>query len=110
MEQKKLSKYKTVGDYALKSKIGESSNSLSTVWKAEHLSSGDVVAVKQVYVEKLNKHLKSCLDCELNFLSSVNHPNIIRLFDAFQVSPLNGNFRFLIAFLAFVEFEFLWFG
>ncbi|GAY63630.1 hypothetical protein CUMW_227180, partial [Citrus unshiu] len=61
-----------------------SSNSLSTVWKAEHLSSGDVVAVKQVYVEKLNKHLKSCLDCELNFLSSVNHPNIIRLFDAFQ--------------------------
>ncbi|KAH9717768.1 serine/threonine-protein kinase ATG1t [Citrus sinensis] len=84
MEQNKLSKYKTVGDYALKSKIGESSNSLSTVWKAEHLSSGDVVAVKQVYVEKLNKHLKSCLDCELNFLSSVNHPNIIRLFDAFQ--------------------------
>ncbi|GAY67198.1 hypothetical protein CUMW_254670 [Citrus unshiu] len=83
MEQNKLSKYKTVGDYALKSKIGESSNSLSTVWKAEHLSSGDVVAVKQVYVEKLNKHLKSCLDCELNFLSSVNHPNIIRLFDAF---------------------------
>ncbi|KDO38608.1 hypothetical protein CISIN_1g042278mg [Citrus sinensis] len=54
-----------------------------TLWKAEHLSSGDVVAVKQVYVEKLNKHLKSCLDCELNFLSSVNHPNIIRLFDAF---------------------------
>ncbi|XP_006464575.1 serine/threonine-protein kinase ATG1t-like isoform X1 [Citrus sinensis] len=84
MEQNKLSKNKTVGDYALKSKIGESSNSLSTVWKAEHLSSGDVVAVKQVYVEKLNKHLKSCLDCELNFLSSVNHPNIIRLFDAFQ--------------------------
>ncbi|XP_024952602.1 serine/threonine-protein kinase ATG1t-like isoform X9 [Citrus sinensis] len=85
MEQNKLSKNKTVGDYALKSKIGESSNSLSTVWKAEHLSSGDVVAVKQVYVEKLNKHLKSCLDCELNFLSSVNHPNIIRLFDAFQL-------------------------
>ncbi|KAL9459413.1 hypothetical protein AB3S75_002753 [Citrus x aurantiifolia] len=84
MEQNKLSKYKTVGHYALKSKIGESSNSLSTVWKAEHLSSGDVVAVKQVYVEKLNNHLKSCLDCELNFLSSVNHPNIIRLFDAFQ--------------------------
>ncbi|KAK9230368.1 hypothetical protein WN944_023335 [Citrus x changshan-huyou] len=58
-------------------------NEVSRVWKAEHLSSGDVVAVKQVYVEKLNKHLKSSLDCELNFLSSVNHPNIILLFDAF---------------------------
>ncbi|KAH9717782.1 serine/threonine-protein kinase ATG1t [Citrus sinensis] len=84
MEQKKLSKYKTVRDYVLKSKFGESSSSLSTVWKAKHLSSGDVVAVKQVYVEKVNKLLKSCLDCELNFVSSVNHPNIIRLFDAFQ--------------------------
>ncbi|KAH9717786.1 serine/threonine-protein kinase ATG1t [Citrus sinensis] len=85
MEQKKLSKYKTVRDYVLKSKFGESSSSLSTVWKAKHLSSGDVVAVKQVYVEKVNKLLKSCLDCELNFVSSVNHPNIIRLFDAFQL-------------------------
>ncbi|KAJ0040927.1 hypothetical protein Pint_27147 [Pistacia integerrima] len=73
---------KLAGNYLLKSKLGESP--FSTVWKAEHLSSGDVVAVKQVYLHKLNKHLRSCLDCELNFLSSVNHPNIIRLFHVFQ--------------------------
>ncbi|XP_044469289.1 serine/threonine-protein kinase ATG1t-like isoform X2 [Mangifera indica] len=73
---------KLAGNYLLKSKLGESPS--STVWKAEHVSSGDVVAVKQIYLHKLNKHLRSCLDCELNFLSSVRHPNIIRLFEVFQ--------------------------
>ncbi|KAJ4715250.1 protein kinase family protein [Melia azedarach] len=82
METKNQSKNTRVGDYVLKSKLGESS--ISTVWKAEHVLSGDVVAVKQVFLHKLNKHLKSCLDCELNFLSSVNHPNIIRLHEVFQ--------------------------
>ncbi|KAL9459410.1 hypothetical protein AB3S75_002751 [Citrus x aurantiifolia] len=48
------------------------------------MSSGDVVALKLVHVNKLKKHFKSCFDCELNFLSSVNHPNIIRLYDSFQ--------------------------
>ncbi|KAK0603305.1 hypothetical protein LWI29_003536 [Acer saccharum] len=71
-----------VGEYWLKSKVGE--NCLCIVWKAEHVLSGEVVAVKQIYLYKLNKHLKTCLDCELNFLSSVNHPNIIRLFNVFQ--------------------------
>ncbi|KAJ0040167.1 hypothetical protein Pint_27158 [Pistacia integerrima] len=73
---------KLAGNYLLKSKLGESP--FSAVWKAEHVSSGDVVAVKQVYFHKLNKHLRSYLDCELNFISSVNHPNIIRLFHVFQ--------------------------
>ncbi|XP_022774864.1 serine/threonine-protein kinase ATG1t isoform X2 [Durio zibethinus] len=72
-----LSEPFTIGDYVLKSKLGESS--VSTVWKAESQSSGEVVAVKQVFLPRLNKHLANCLDCELNFLSSVNHPNIIRL-------------------------------
>ncbi|XVF61851.1 hypothetical protein PTKIN_Ptkin08bG0167200 [Pterospermum kingtungense] len=72
----------TVGDYILKSKLGESS--VSTVWEAECKSSGEVVAVKQVFLSKLNKHLANCLDCELHFLSSVNHPNIIRLLRVLQ--------------------------
>jgi serine/threonine protein kinase len=71
------------GDYVLESKLGE--GSFSTVWKAEHKLSGQVVALKQVYLSRLNRHLRSCLDCELNFLSSVNHPNIVRLFEVFQV-------------------------
>ncbi|TYG44019.1 hypothetical protein ES288_D11G064400v1 [Gossypium darwinii] len=57
----------TIGDYLLKSKLRESS--VSIVWKAETKSSGEEVAVKQVFLSKLNKHLANCLDCELNFLS-----------------------------------------
>ncbi|GMI98073.1 hypothetical protein like AT1G49180 [Hibiscus trionum] len=72
----------TIGDYLLKSKLGESS--VSIVWKAESKSSGQVVAVKQVFLSKLNRHLANCLDCELSFLSSVNHPNIIRLLHVLQ--------------------------
>ncbi|XP_018827739.1 serine/threonine-protein kinase ATG1t [Juglans regia] len=72
----------TVGDYVLKSKLGE--GSFCTVWKAEHRLSGQEVALKQVYPSRLNRQLRNCFDCELNFLSSVNHPNIVRLFDVFR--------------------------
>lgn len=75
-----------VGDYVLKEKIGE--GAFSIVWKASHRRSREEVAVKQVILSKLNRSLQHCLDCELNFLSSVNHPNIIRLIDAFQVCNL----------------------
>lgn len=75
-----------VGDYLLSSKLGE--GPFSTVWKAVHRASGEVVAVKQVHLSKLNRHLRSCLDCELNFLSAVDHPNIIRLLHVFQVDCL----------------------
>jgi len=80
---KNLSESHSIGNYILKSKLGESS--FSTVWKAENKITGGEVAVKQVYLSKLNKNLRNCLDCELNFLSSVNHPNIIRLLDVFEV-------------------------
>ncbi|PIM97251.1 Serine/threonine protein kinase [Handroanthus impetiginosus] len=69
-------------DYILKSKLGESS--LSTVWKAEHRTTGEAVALKQIPVAKLTRHLKNCLECEITFLSSVNHPNIIRLLNFFE--------------------------
>ncbi|KAG6737320.1 hypothetical protein POTOM_058836 [Populus tomentosa] len=81
---KNLSESHTIGNYILKSKLGESS--FSTVWKAENKTTGGEVAVKQVYLSNLNKNLRNCLDCELNFLSSVNHPNIIRLLDVFEMN------------------------
>ena len=84
------------GDYILKSKIGE--GSYSTVWRAQHISSGEEVAIKEVYLARLNRRLKTSLDCEIDFLSSVNHPNIIRLVHVFQVhrSPLTFWFNLLI--------------
>uniref|UniRef100_M0ZXN8 Serine/threonine-protein kinase n=1 Tax=Solanum tuberosum TaxID=4113 RepID=M0ZXN8_SOLTU len=72
----------TIGEYTLTCKLGGGSS--STVWKAEHRTTGKVVALKQIDLLKLTRQLKNCLDCELNFLSSVEHPNIIRLFDVFQ--------------------------
>ncbi|TKY73863.1 CBL-interacting serine/threonine-protein kinase 23 [Spatholobus suberectus] len=80
----KLARVVGVGkqSYLLKSKIGE--GPFSTVWRAEQIPSGEDVAVKQVLLSKLSPRLKSCLDCEINFLSSVNHPNIVRLLHLFQ--------------------------
>ncbi|KAK2391113.1 serine/threonine-protein kinase ATG1t [Trifolium repens] len=68
--------------YLLKSKIGEGSS--STVWKAQQKPTGKDVAVKQIFLSKLNSRLKASLDCEINFLSSVNHPNIVHLLHFFQ--------------------------
>ncbi|KAK6922855.1 Protein kinase domain [Dillenia turbinata] len=71
------SQLEVVGDYILKLKVGE--GPLSTLWKASSMVTQEEVALKQVFLSKLNPTLKNCLDCELNFLSSVRHPNIICL-------------------------------
>ncbi|XP_039042476.1 diacylglycerol O-acyltransferase 2D-like [Hibiscus syriacus] len=90
-----LSEPVTIGDYMLKSKLGGSS--VSIVWKAESKSSGELVGVKQVFLSKLNKHLANCLDCELSFLSSVNHPHIIRLLHVLQNIEEKGIFSKAVA-------------
>ncbi|KAK3023502.1 hypothetical protein RJ639_043786 [Escallonia herrerae] len=72
----------TIGDYILGAKLGE--GPLSTVWKAEHRTTAQVVALKQVHLSRLTPKLKKCLECEMTFLSSVNHPNIIRLLHFFK--------------------------
>ncbi|KAM7523577.1 hypothetical protein LguiA_013479 [Lonicera macranthoides] len=77
-----MTEQESVGEYVLRAKLG--GGPLSTVWKAEHRSTGDVVALKQIYLSKLNPHLQNCLNCELNFLSAINHSNIIRLLHVFQ--------------------------
>lgn len=78
-----LSSTAALGDYVMISEVGE--GSFSRVWKAVHRESGEVVALKQIFLSRLNRHLKNCLDCEIRFLSSVCHPNIVRLLKAFQV-------------------------
>ncbi|KAL0350416.1 UNVERIFIED_CONTAM: Serine/threonine-protein kinase ATG1t [Sesamum radiatum] len=51
----------SLGDYVLRSKLGE--GSLSTVWRAEHRTTGEVVALKQIPLAKLTRHLRNCLEC-----------------------------------------------
>lgn len=79
----------SIGEYTVRSKVGR--GPLSTIWKAERKCSGEVVALKQVYLSKLNRNLRTSLDCEINFLSSVNHRNIIRLLNVFQVGFTSGS-------------------
>ena len=87
-----------VGDYILREKISE--NPLSTIWRANHRKDPDFkdVALQKIFLSMLTPKLKTCLDCELNFLSSVNHPSIIRLVKFFQV--------FIFLFLHFSLFFF----
>ncbi|XP_042018984.1 serine/threonine-protein kinase ATG1t-like [Salvia splendens] len=71
--------FEILGDYILREKLGESL--VSKVWKANHRSSGDAVVLKQIAATKLTSHLRNYL---VAFLSSVNHPNIIRLLHFFK--------------------------
>lgn len=73
-----------VEEYKAKSKLSESLT--STVWLAKHKLTGEEAVLKCFDLSKLNLNLRSCLDNELDFLSSVDHPNIIRLLEVFQVT------------------------
>ncbi|GFY87555.1 hypothetical protein Acr_05g0011940 [Actinidia rufa] len=74
-----LAEFATVGDYTMMAKLG--GGTMLTVWKSEHRTSGRMVALKQVALSELTRTLKNSLDCKLNYLSTVNHPNIVRLLE-----------------------------
>jgi serine/threonine protein kinase len=69
-------------DYIAKSKLSESLT--STVWLAKHKLTGEEAVMKCFDLSKLNRNLRDCLNNELEFLSSVDHPNIIRLLHVSQ--------------------------
>lgn len=83
-------KIKMFGDYMATKVVG--AGSFTEVWKARHTLHGNQVAIKDVDLQKLNKHLRYCLDCEIKFLRSVNHPNIIRLLETIE----DGDHLFLV--------------
>lgn len=83
-------KIKMFGDYMATKVVG--AGSFTEVWKARHTLHGNQVAIKDVDLQKLNKHLRDCLDCEIKFLRSVNHPNIIRLLETIE----DGDHLFLV--------------
>ncbi|XP_023633206.1 serine/threonine-protein kinase ATG1t isoform X2 [Capsella rubella] len=71
-----------IDEYKAKSKLSESLT--STVWLANHRLTGEEAVMKCFDLSKLNRNLRNCLNNELEFLSSVHHPNIIRLLQFFQ--------------------------
>nr|GMD02485.1 serine/threonine-protein kinase ATG1t isoform X1 [Ipomoea batatas] len=84
MESESESELGSIGEYKILCRLGGGAGAGAQVWKAEHKRSGQVVALKQIRLSNLTPHLNNCLHSSLTFLSSVNHPNIIRLFHFFQ--------------------------
>ena len=74
------------GDYVCESKIG--TGSFAEVWKGYHKVTKQAVAVKVVDLERLsrsnNNHenkLKQHLNSELKIMKSLDHKNIVKMFD-----------------------------
>ncbi|KAF7843737.1 serine/threonine-protein kinase ATG1a isoform X1 [Senna tora] len=73
-----------IGDYILGPQIG--SGSFAVVWHSRHRHSGLEVAVKEIDMKKLSPKVSESLLKEISILSTINHPNIIRLFEAIQTN------------------------
>eukprot|EP00898_Chlorokybus_atmophyticus_P007662 jgi/Chlat1/7898/Chrsp66S07205 len=73
---------RVVGDWIVEGQIG--AGSFATVWRGRHRVSGQVVAVKEMQLEKLNRKLQQSLESEIDILRRTQHPNIIRLLDIYK--------------------------
>lgn len=75
-----------IGDYILGRTIG--SGSFAVVRRARHRQLGIEVAIKEIDKRQLSTKVSENLLKEISILSTINHPNIIRLFEAIQVMIL----------------------
>lgn len=64
------------------------SGSFAVVWKARHRQSGIEVAVKEIDKKLLSSKVSDNLLKEISILSTINHANIIRFFEAIEVSSI----------------------
>lgn len=74
---------KVIGDWELVQNIG--AGSFAVVWKARHVQTGDVVAIKEISTNKLNKKLKQSLESEVSILKQIQHKNIVQLLEVQEV-------------------------
>lgn len=88
MEGRREPPIAAVGGYDVLARLGpaDACGRISTVYRGARRSDGRNVALKQVCLSGLSANLKDSLDCEIRFLASVRHPNIIRLLDVVQVN------------------------
>lgn len=75
-----------VGDYILGREIGW--GSFAVVRRSRHRQLGIEVAIKEIDKRQLSTKVSENLLKEISILSTINHPNIIRLFEAIQVMIL----------------------
>jgi serine/threonine-protein kinase ULK/ATG1 len=79
-----LNQTRLIGDYILGPIIGR--GSFAVVRRAKHRSSCLEVAVKEIDKKLLSPKVSDNLLKEISILSTINHPNIIRLFESFEVN------------------------
>ncbi|CAI0469846.1 unnamed protein product [Linum tenue] len=73
-----------IGDYVIGPRLG--SGSFAVVWRASHRVSGLEVAVKEIDKKLLSPKVSANLRKEISILSTIHHPNIIRLYEAFETA------------------------
>ncbi|XP_039008387.1 serine/threonine-protein kinase ATG1a-like isoform X2 [Hibiscus syriacus] len=73
---------RVVGNYILGPRIG--SGSFAVVWRSRHRQHGLEVAVKEIDKKLLSSKVSENLLKEISILSTINHPNIIRFFEAIE--------------------------
>ena len=81
---------RVIGDYIMGPSIG--SGSFAVVYRSRHRASGLEVAIKEIDQRQLSPKVKEHLFKEISILSTIKHPNIVRLFETIQVS-----FDFLVS-------------
>ena len=74
---------RVVGDYVLQQQIG--SGSFADVWRAQHKVTRDVVAIKEIATDKLNRKLRQSLESEVSILRRISHRNIVQLYTVIEV-------------------------
>ncbi|XP_048421594.1 serine/threonine-protein kinase ATG1a isoform X2 [Pyrus x bretschneideri] len=82
MDHRDPNQSRLIGDYILGPRVG--SGSFAVVWRSRHRQLGIEVAVKEIDKTQLSPKVSDNLLKEISILSTINHPNIIRLFEAIQ--------------------------
>uniref|UniRef100_A0A0D9Z1C6 Protein kinase domain-containing protein n=1 Tax=Oryza glumipatula TaxID=40148 RepID=A0A0D9Z1C6_9ORYZ len=85
-EKRMVDPPRVVGEYKLLEEIGV--GSFAKVYLATHLRTGDVVAVKEIDPRRIDERVRGGILEEKAILSTLSHPNILRLIDTIQEENL----------------------
>ncbi|CAJ1950575.1 unnamed protein product [Sphenostylis stenocarpa] len=73
---------RVIGDYIVGPLIG--CGSFAVVWRSRNRVSGLEVAIKEIEIRQLNPKIRENLLKEISILSTIQHPNIIRLIETIE--------------------------